>query len=128
MWYFYTVSWILPSQHLYTCNPDRTDEFWASPGQNQHGKLLWKTHQFVITIATYLQHYLEQLYSVAGIPYVYLGSTISPSDLPKVATFLSKYQYPPEFNQLDGSFIMDLQVAPVDDTTASGVHLQRSLC
>ena len=100
--------------------PGRTDEFWASPGQNQHGKLLWTTHQFVITIATYLQHYLEQPYTVADVSYIYLGLTISPSDLPKVATFLAEHQDLPKFNQLDDTFIMDLQVAPGDVTTAFG--------
>ena len=72
----------------------------------------------MITVATYLQHYLEQTYTVADILYVYLGPNISQYDLPKATTFRAEYQYLPEFNQLDDSFIVDLQVAPGDVTTA----------
>ena len=73
---------------IHTLPPDRKDPFWAQPGKNQHGKLLWKAHQFVITVATYLKHYLEQPYMVVGVPHVYFGMHICVTDLPDIVVFL----------------------------------------
>ena len=108
---------------IHTLPPGREDPFWVQPGENQHGKLLWKACQFVITVATYLKHYLEQPYMVVGVPHVYYGPNICVTDLPDIIAFLVEYQYPPEVEQPeeDDSFIMDFSVAPGDVTAICGV-------
>ena len=108
---------------VHTLPPGRKDPFWMQPGENQHGKLLWKACQFVITVATYWKYYLEHPYMVVGVPHVYFGPNIRVTDLPDIVAFLVEYQCLPEVEQPeeDDSFIMDFSVAPGDVTAICGV-------
>ena len=108
---------------IHTLPPGRKDPFWVQPGKIQHGKLLWKAHQFVITVVTYLKHYLEQPYMVVGVPHVYFGLNIHVTDLPDIVAFLIEYQYPPEMEwpEEDDNFIVDFSVACGDVTAICGV-------
>ena len=62
---------------------------------------------------------MDQSYIVAGVPYVYLWSKISPTDLPDVAAFLAEYKYPPELPD-DEDFFIGLHIALEDIITPLG--------
>ncbi len=67
------------------------DPFWVEPGQNHHGKLLMVICKHLITLATYLRHFLQLLYLIKNQKEIYLGPGIKGSTLPDVVKFLATY-------------------------------------
>ncbi len=66
------------------------DPFWAELGQNHYGKLLIVIHKHLITLAMYLQHFLQLPHLIKNQK-IYLGLGIKGSTLPDVVKFLATY-------------------------------------
>ena len=73
----------------------RTDPFWASPGENVHGKLLSEVRKLMITAASQLCHYIHNPYIVSGLDHIYLGPSLDIEAIPSVAGEVHLINYPP---------------------------------
>ena len=71
------------------------DPYWATPGENIHGKLLAGVRKSIITVATQLHHFLHHPYVITDLNHIYLGQGVSLDMIPSIAGAIHLLYYPP---------------------------------
>ena len=71
------------------------DPYWATPGENIHGKLLAGVRKSIITVATQLHQFLHHPYVIIDLNHIYLRQGVSLDMIPSIAGAIHLLYYPP---------------------------------